>query len=159
MMGRNKPDDTVTLIASGTSVWGGVEFRHQLYINGQVEGDVRSLNDDEDASVVIGESGFVRGDILVPNVVINGRVQGAVHASGRIELGIRAEVRGNVHYRLMEMHLGARVEGQLLHHGFDEERRSEFRLEDGESAREETASGALLFRLPEGQNAQQDGKT
>lgn len=159
MIGRNKPDDTVTLIASGTSVWGGVQFSHQLYVNGQVEGDVRSLNDGDEATIVIGESGAVRGDILVPNVVINGRVQGDVHASGRIELGVRAEVRGNVHYRLMEMHLGARVEGQLLHHGFDEERQREFGVHGSELVGKESLSGALLFGLPDGQTPGEDGKT
>ena len=159
MIGRNKPDDTVTLIASGTSVWGGVQFAHQLYVNGQVEGDVRSLNDDDEATIVIGESGSVRGDILVPNVVINGRVQGNVHASGRIELGVRAEVRGNVHYRLMEMHLGARVEGQLLHHGFDEERQPQFGVVDSELVGGGSRSGALLFGLPGGQTAGEERKS
>ncbi|MFM8356702.1 MAG: polymer-forming cytoskeletal protein [Gammaproteobacteria bacterium] len=155
MIGKHKPDDAVTLIASGTSIRGGVQFIHQLYVNGQIEGDVRSLNDDE-ATVVIGESGSILGDVLVPNVVINGRVQGDVHASGRIELGVKSEVRGNVHYRLMEMHLGARVEGQLLHHAFNEERQAVLTGPDSSGAGDETLTGALLFGPPQARTSGED---
>jgi cytoskeletal protein CcmA (bactofilin family) len=69
-----------------------------------------------EATVVVSETALIRGDIRAPNVVISGRVEGNVRAAGRVELTARAHVIGNVHYRLMEMQLGAVVEGQLLHH-------------------------------------------
>jgi len=115
MLGRGKLDQSVTLIAVGTTIVGDLCFSHQLYLNGRVDGDLTAV-DGADATVVVSETGSVRGDIRVPNVVISGRVEGNVFAAGRVELAGTAQVRGNVHYRLMEMQLGAQVEGQLLHH-------------------------------------------
>jgi len=48
-------------------------------------------------------------------VVINGTVEGNVYASARVELAAKARVKGNVYYQLIEMQLGAMVDGQLLH--------------------------------------------
>jgi len=115
MLGKVKLDASVTLIAAGTEIIGNLNFSHQLYINGRVEGDI-STAEGSDATVVISATGSVKGDIRVANVVISGHVEGDVFAAGRVELAAKAQVRGNVHYRLMEMQLGALVDGQLLHH-------------------------------------------
>ena len=115
MIGKNRQDDVVTLVAVGSTLYGSLSFAHQLYVNGRIEGDVESVGDD-DARIVISATGSVVGDISVPNVVIHGRVEGNVQAAKRVELGAQAAVRGDVCYRLMEMQLGAVVEGQLLHH-------------------------------------------
>lgn len=114
MLGKRKSDRTVTLIAPGTEIVGSVHFGDQLYVNGVVRGDLFA-NDDQEATVVVSATGRVTGDIRVPNVVISGHVEGNVHAGRRVELSAGARVRGNVYYRLMEMELGAMVEGQLLH--------------------------------------------
>jgi cytoskeletal protein CcmA (bactofilin family) len=68
-----------------------------------------------DATVVVSDDGAVTGEIRVPNVVINGHVEGNVYATNRIELAQNAEVKGNVYYKLIEMQLGAMVDGQLVH--------------------------------------------
>ena len=67
------------------------------------------------ATVIISEEGSVCGEIRVPNVVINGRIEGNVYATARLELAAQAQVKGNVYYKLIEMQLGAMVDGQLLH--------------------------------------------
>ena len=115
MLGRRKFDAAVTLVAAGTEINGDLRFDNQLYLNGRVIGNI-SAPEGGQATVVVSETGSVTGDIRVPNVVIGGCVEGNVHAVGRIELGASARVIGNVHYRLMEMQLGAQVDGQLLHH-------------------------------------------
>lgn len=121
MLGKGKLDASVTLIAAGTEVIGDLRFHHQLYLNGRIVGDVTALEGSE-ATLVISDTGEVRGDVRVPNVIVSGRIEGDVHASGRVELTARAQVRGDVRYRLMEMQLGATVDGQLLHHDGEDER-------------------------------------
>ncbi|MEZ5561206.1 MAG: polymer-forming cytoskeletal protein [Pseudomonadales bacterium] len=111
-MARNKRDAGVTLIAPGTEVTGDIRFRDQLFVNGRVSGNLLA---DGEATVVISEEGEVAGEIRVPNVVINGQVEGNVYAAARVELAARARVKGNVYYKLIEMQLGAMVDGQLLH--------------------------------------------
>lgn len=118
-MARFKMQKGVTLIAPDTEVVGDVRFRDQLYVNGHVEGNVLSADGSAEgaasATVVISEQGSVHGEIRVPNVVINGTVEGNVYASARVELAAKARVKGNVYYQLIEMQLGAMVDGQLLH--------------------------------------------
>jgi cytoskeletal protein CcmA (bactofilin family) len=105
----------VTLIAPDTEIAGGMKFAHQLYVSGTVTGDIEAREGDE-STVVISESGRVKGDIRTSNVIISGQVEGNVFAEGRVELAASARVRGDVHYRLMEMQLGATVDGRMLHH-------------------------------------------
>lgn len=113
-MARIKIEKGVTLIAPNTEVVGDIRFRDQLYVNGHVDGNVLA-GDEEAATVIISEQGSVKGEIRVPNVVINGEVEGNVYASDRVELAACARVKGNVYYQLIEMQLGAMVDGQLLH--------------------------------------------
>ena len=112
-MARKKLDKGVTLIASDTEVIGDIKFANQLFVNGRVSGNVEA--DADDATLVISEEGCVAGEVKVPNIVINGTVEGNVYASNRVELAAQAKVIGNLYYKLIEMHLGAMVDGQLVH--------------------------------------------
>ncbi len=111
---KSSAEKGVTLIAANTEVSGDVNFVNQLYINGRVNGNI-SADVGSDATVVVSEEGSVSGEIHVPNVVVNGSVEGNVYATNRMELARNAEVKGNVYYRLIEMQLGAMVDGQLVH--------------------------------------------
>lgn len=112
-MARKGIDKGVTLVAAHTEVIGDIKFTGQLYISGKVNGNV--IADHDKATVVISQEGCVSGEVRVPNVVINGLIEGNVFASKKVELAAQAKVRGNLHYNLIEMQLGARVDGQLLH--------------------------------------------
>ena len=48
-------------------------------------------------------------------MVINGTVIGPVHATEYVELQPKARVSGDVFYKTLEMHLGAIVEGKMVH--------------------------------------------
>ena len=112
-MAKNKIDKGVTLIAPHTEVVGDVRFSNQLYVSGKVSGNV--LGDNDKATLVISEEGCVSGEVRVPNIVINGTVEGDVFAGHKVELAPKARVRGNLYYKLIEMQLGAVVDGQLVH--------------------------------------------
>ena len=51
----------------------------------------------------------------MPNVVLNGTVKGDILAHDRVELGATARVTGNVYYALIEMEMGAEINGKLIH--------------------------------------------
>ena len=109
-----KASKGVTLIAENTQVQGDVRFSGQLFVNGHVDGSIVAEVESE-ATLIVSEVGSVKGEIRAPFVVVNGRVNGDVHAGTRVELAPEAKVSGNVYYRLIEMQLGAMVEGQLVH--------------------------------------------
>ena len=111
-MVREQRTGTGTLIAENTAVQGNIRFAGELVVNGRVEGDV--FGDGDQATLTISESGNVVGQIEASTVVVNGRVEGDVRCLGKLELAERAHLTGNVTYRVIEMRLGAVLEGQLV---------------------------------------------
>lgn len=112
-MSRKNIDKGVTLVATSTAVTGDIRFADQLYVSGTVQGNI--IADEEKATLIVSEEGKVSGEVRVPNIVINGLIEGDVYASNKVELAPQARVRGNLHYKLIEMQLGAMVDGQLVH--------------------------------------------
>ncbi|MCB1669269.1 MAG: polymer-forming cytoskeletal protein [Porticoccaceae bacterium] len=105
---------STTLIASGTHVVGDIRFQGNLEIEGEVTGNIIA-EDAADARVRVLQQGHVRGDIKVPSVVINGHVEGTVAASSHVELAAKAVVEGDVHYAIVEIEKGARINGNFVH--------------------------------------------
>ena len=102
-----------TLIGKAARVHGDVEFQGGLHLDGQVRGSVRA-DAARDSTLSVSESGAIEGDVEVPNVVLNGRVKGDIHATERVVLGATAQVEGNVYYGIIEMTLGAQIIGKLV---------------------------------------------
>ncbi len=107
-----------TLLGKETRITGDVEFTGGLHVDGTVVGNVYSAADaGDDASLSVSEGGVVEGSVNAPEVVLNGTVKGDVTATHRVELGPTAKVIGNVVYQLIEMAIGAEVNGKLVHAG------------------------------------------
>jgi cytoskeletal protein CcmA (bactofilin family) len=104
-----------TLISSQTEIKGEIHFSGGLHIDGKVCGCVVA-EPDAKAVVRISDQALIEGDIRAPHVIINGRVDGDVFCSEHVELAANAIVNGTVHYKLIEMLLGAQVNGNLVQH-------------------------------------------
>jgi len=112
-----KPQNRIdSLIGAGTSIEGDVNFSGGLRIDGQVKGNVRATGD-EASTLVISEHACIEGEVGVSHVVVNGTVIGPVRSSEFLELQPKARVTGDVEYNSIEMHLGAVVQGRLIHQG------------------------------------------
>jgi cytoskeletal protein CcmA (bactofilin family) len=118
-MFKQKPNNKAridTLIGAKTRINGDVEFGGGLHIDGYINGNVEcALGGDDFLSV--SEAGCIEGSVVVPNIILNGVVKGDIEASGRVELGPRAQVLGSVHYTTIETAVGARITGKLIHRG------------------------------------------
>lgn len=113
----SKPQGRIdSLIGAGTSVVGDVTFSGGLRVDGEIKGNVRGA-DGQPATLVISEHARIEGEVSVSHLVINGTVIGSVHSSDFLELQTRARVTGDVEYSTVEMHLGAVVQGRLVHLG------------------------------------------
>lgn len=100
-----------SLIAAGASLSGDLKFLGAVQVDGRVEGNLLT----SEGMVRVSVEGQVEGQIRAPHIVIDGEVVGDVYASKHLELGARARVRGNLYYGLMEMAMGAEIEGSLCH--------------------------------------------
>ena len=113
----NKPQSRIdSLIGAGTKIEGDVTFVGGLRVDGEVKGNVRSTGDGG-GTLVLSEHARIEGEIHVSHLVINGTIIGPVYSSEFLELQPRARVTGDVQYNSLEMHLGAIVQGRLVHQG------------------------------------------
>ncbi len=119
MFKRNPQRDSVrstidTLIGRTTRINGDVVFSGGFHLDGQVTGNVRA--EPGTTSVLsVSEHGCIEGSVDAPHVVLNGTVKGDIRARERVELGAKARVNGNVHYGVIEMAMGASINGKLIH--------------------------------------------
>ncbi len=102
-----------TLIGKAAHLHGDIEFAGGLHLDGRIEGAVRAAAGAE-ATLSVSETGSVEGRVDVPNVLLEGRVKGDIHARERVVLGATARVEGNVYYGVIEMTLGAQIMGKLV---------------------------------------------
>ena len=103
-----------TLIGPQVTIRGDIEFSGGLYVEGRIVGRVTAAEGTQ-AVLMLTEHGCIEGEVRAPVVMIDGRLEGDVHAAERIELAAKARVQGNVHYRMVEMHAGAQLTGRLVH--------------------------------------------
>ena len=119
MMKRSKekvsqPVETIdTLVGSGSILQGDLEFTGGLRVDGHIKGHI-SAQDTNKGTLVLSEAGVVEGDINVPHIIINGTVNGNVVSTGHVELQANAKVTGDIHYKTVEMELGALLNGSLV---------------------------------------------
>lgn len=111
----SKPHDQIEcLIGAGTVIEGNITFVGGLRVDGRVRGDVIAA-DGKPGTLVLSEQAQIEGAIRVSHVVINGTVIGPVHAAEYVELQSKANVTGDVHYKTLEIQLGAVVQGRLVY--------------------------------------------
>ncbi|MGH8427125.1 MAG: bactofilin family protein [Gammaproteobacteria bacterium] len=106
-----------TLIGSGTTITGDVNFAGGLHLEGRIVGNVNGA--DAQARLDISEQGHVAGEIRVAMATVSGSVEGDLHANERLILGQQAHIDGNVFYHLLEMAAGAQVNGKLVYRPSD----------------------------------------
>ncbi len=112
MFTKKKQPPIKSLIAQGSRIEGNFVFTDGLRVDGEVSGDIRA-NEDKPSILVISETANVTGALHADHVIINGRVNGPVHADELLELQPKAQIHGDVHYKALEMHQGAVISGQM----------------------------------------------
>jgi cytoskeletal protein CcmA (bactofilin family) len=114
-MFRRKPNNSATidtLIGAKTRINGDVEFAGGFHLDGHINGNVTC---GADGLLSVSEQGCIEGSVSAPNVLLNGVVKGNIDAAGRVELGAKAKVLGNVAYSVIETAVGAQINGKLIH--------------------------------------------
>lgn len=117
MFGRKKGFNAAridTLVGQGTVINGDLIFSGGLHVDGTIKGNVVA-EEGATALLILSEFGRVEGEVTVPNMVLNGEIVGDVFGSTRVELAPKARIKGSVYYNLIEMAIGAEVNGGLVH--------------------------------------------
>jgi cytoskeletal protein CcmA (bactofilin family) len=112
MFNKKKQPAIKSLIAEGSRITGSITFTDGLRIDGEVHGDVHA-NDEHASLLVISDSAKVMGAVTADHIIVNGLVEGPIHAHQMLELQPKARIEGDVEYAALEMHQGALITGQL----------------------------------------------
>jgi cytoskeletal protein CcmA (bactofilin family) len=117
MLGRQKKPKMTrvdSLIGQHTQITGDLRFSGGLHVDGTIRGNI-SAEEDDSSVLTLSDRGTIEGEVAVPYVILNGVVIGDVKATQHVELAANARVEGDVYYRLIEMAVGAEVNGKLVH--------------------------------------------
>lgn len=102
-----------SLLGQGCQIDGNFSFSEGLRVDGEIRGNLMGVSD-RPSILVISESAVITGEILADHVIVNGQVQGPVHARVMLELQAKARITGDVTYKMLEMQQGALVDGRLV---------------------------------------------
>ena len=101
------------LIGRSARIRGDVDFEGGLHLEGHITGNVRAYGKRE-STLSLGEEARIEGEVETTHLVLNGVIQGDIRAPGRVVLGPRARVLGNLHYGVIESASGAEITGTLV---------------------------------------------
>ena len=101
-----------TLLGDGSRFKGTVECEGTVRIDGKVDGKVLARD-----SVIVGETGIIKADIMAPNIVIGGKVTGNVTAENRLELLSGAQLYGDIQTPILAIAEGVVFQGNCNMNG------------------------------------------
>jgi cytoskeletal protein CcmA (bactofilin family) len=107
------PERFRTIVDATTRIDGRLHLKDSVRIDGSVNGSV-NVDSSARATVAIGATGGVDGDITAFRVLVAGRVLGNIHAEERVELMSTAHVSGDITYGSICIDHGAKVLGLLI---------------------------------------------
>jgi cytoskeletal protein CcmA (bactofilin family) len=84
-----------------------------IRLDGTIEGSIESPLDNQ-ATVAIGHTGLVHGDVRAHRVLVNGQVDGNIYAREKCELHETSKVKGDIHYGLLGIEHGAEILGLMV---------------------------------------------
>lgn len=132
--GHSKPQNRIdSLIGAGTKIIGDIHFTGGLRVDGEIEGNIIATPG-KPSTLVLSEHARVTGEVNVTHLVVNGEVSGPVSVAEYLELQSKSKVTGNVHYKTLEIQLGAVLEGKLIHLADTSEKVVAFKLNNSESS-------------------------
>ena len=108
----NTPDTArgeMTRIGKSVAIKGEVSCGEDLYIDGQVEGTI----DPKGNRLIIGPNGTVKADINARAVIVQGKLEGTIHASDRVDLKQSAIVVGDIATQHISIDEGAYLKGSV----------------------------------------------
>jgi cytoskeletal protein CcmA (bactofilin family) len=102
-------------IGKSVFIKGELSGSEDLYLDGQVEGSI-SLKGN---SLTVGPNGQIKGGVEAKGVVVQGKVEGNIQASERVELRKAAIVTGDITTQRILIEEGASLRGKVDSHRAD----------------------------------------
>lgn len=98
--------NSISRISSGTIIKGEILSPYDIRIDGTFEGKVQTKG-----RVVVGETAFIKGDIICENIDLWGKVDGNLFVKDTLSLMEGCSVNGNLNVRRLSVELGSTLNG------------------------------------------------
>jgi len=102
-----------TLISEKSVIRGKTTYVGGVRVDGKIIGDILVSSGNNPGTLIMGEGSEIKGNIVVQNAIIGGKVTGNIRAIDYIEIHPKADIKGNIEYKLLEVHEGAKIIGTL----------------------------------------------
>ena len=99
----------VAQIGKSVVIKGELSGSEDLYLDGQVEGSIALKGN----SLTVGPNGSVKASVEAKGVVVQGKLEGNVQASDRVELRKSAVVTGDIATQRISIEEGAYLKGKV----------------------------------------------
>ena len=110
-----KPAEGSTVIGKSVVIRGEISGSEDLFLDGEIEGTITLT----ESRLTVGPNARVRADINVQDVVVFGRLEGKINATGRLELRQSSSVIGDIVAGRLSIEESASLRGrvELTDHG------------------------------------------
>lgn len=98
-----------TVIGKGVRIRGEISGAEDIYVDGDVEGTISV----PDAKFTVGPNGRVHANVTARDVIVQGRVDGHLKASARVELRQGAQVMGDITAMRLSIEDSAVIKGKV----------------------------------------------
>lgn len=98
-----------SIIGKDMVLEGTIFSKEAIRIDGEVKGEVRT-----EGTLIIGESGKIKGNITAGNIMAGGIVEGDLTSENRIEVAATGRITGNIKTKCLIIDENAVFRGQCL---------------------------------------------
>lgn len=109
MMTKKKDTTINTIIGEDTTVTGNIQLQGNLIVYGQINGDISTKG-----AITISTTAKIRGNLNGEDLNIGGDVEGNVNGFGKVILGEKARLKGDIQAAQIVIEDGAKFDGHCL---------------------------------------------
>ena len=97
-----------SIISADVKMTGAIVSQGEIEFYGHIEGDIRA------ASLTVGDTGAVKGEVVAESVVVRGTIEGRIRGR-KVQLCTGAKVRGDIFHASLAIEPNAIFEGAVKH--------------------------------------------
>ena len=106
---ENKPVSDFSLIGSSLYISGEIRGNEDLVIVGRHKGKI----DLKDNTLIVKRNAKVQGNIYVENIDVQGKIEGTIYASGKVDVRNGAKITGDIFASRISIEEGAQYKGSV----------------------------------------------
>lgn len=102
MIGDKNSSGPGTIIGTNVKIVGTLYDANEIVMHGRIEGEVKS-----DKNIIVSETAYIKGPVTAETIQIAGQVEGAIIATGKLEMLPTGKVFGSITTKDLNIRSGA----------------------------------------------------